>query len=387
MKKRSISLLGSTGSIGRQTLDVAAALDLPVRAITAHRSVQLLEEQARQFRPELAVCVDETAAAELKTRLADTSVRVLSGEEGLLEAAALPSADTVVTAVVGIAGLRPTMAAIREGKRIALANKETMVCAGELVMAEARRWGAEIVPVDSEHSAIFQCLQGCKDRGEVKCLILTASGGPFFGWSREELEGVTLEQALKHPNWAMGAKITVDSATLMNKGLEFIEAMRLYELPPEKISIVIHRESIVHSLVEYCDNAVLAQLGAADMRLPIQYALTWPERAPGPAEPLDLLTCPSLTFQAPDPEAFPCLALALEAARTGGTATAILNGANEAAVGLFLDRRIGFMEIARQVAQAMAEVPAVQNPNLEQIFQADQAAREAVARANPSAGQ
>ena len=387
MKKRSISLLGSTGSIGRQTLDVAAALDLPVRALTAHRSVALLEEQARRFRPELAVCVDEAAAADLKIRLSDTSVRVLAGEEGLLEAAALPSADTVVTAVVGIAGLRPTLAAIRAGKRIALANKETMVCAGELVMAEARRWGAEIVPVDSEHSAIFQCLQGCKDRGEVKRLILTASGGPFFGRSREELEGVTLEQALKHPNWAMGAKITVDSATLMNKGLEFIEAMRLYELPPEKISIVVHRESIVHSLVEYCDNAVLAQLGAADMRLPIQYALTWPERAPGPAEPLDLLTCPSLTFQAPDPEAFPCLALALEAARTGGTATAILNGANEAAVGLFLDRRIGFMDIARQVAGAMEQVRVVQNPDLEQIFQADQAAREAVARANPQAGQ
>lgn len=387
MKKRSISLLGSTGSIGRQTLDVAAALDLPVRALTAHRSVALLEEQARRFRPKLAVCVDEAAAADLKVRLSDTPVRVLSGEEGLLEAAALPSADTVVTAVVGIAGLRPTLAAIRAGKRIALANKETMVCAGELVMAEARRWGAEIVPVDSEHSAIFQCLQGCKDRGEVKRLILTASGGPFFGRSREELEGVTLEQALKHPNWAMGAKITVDSATLMNKGLEFIEAMRLYELPPEKISIVVHRESIVHSLVEYCDNAVLAQLGAADMRLPIQYALTWPERAPGPAEPLDLLTCPSLTFQAPDPEAFPCLALALEAARTGGTATAILNGANEAAVGLFLDRRIGFMDIARQVAGAMEQVRVVQNPDLEQIFQADQAAREAVARANPQAGQ
>ena len=378
MKKRSISLLGSTGSIGRQTLEVAAALDLPVRALTAHRSVELLEEQARRFQPELAVCVDEAAAADLKVRLSDTSVRVLSGEEGLLEAAALPSADTVVTAVVGIAGLRPTLAAIRAGKRIALANKETMVCAGELVMAEARRWGAEIVPVDSEHSAIFQCLQGCKDRGEVKRLILTASGGPFFGRSREELEGVTLEQALKHPNWAMGAKITVDSATLMNKGLEFIEAMRLYELPPEKISIVVHRESIVHSLVEYCDNAVLAQLGAADMRLPIQYALTWPERAPGPAEPLDLLTCPSLTFQAPDPEAFPCLALALEAARTGGTATAILNGANEAAVGRFLDRRIGFMDIARQVERAMEQVPVIQSPDLEEIFQADQAARAAV---------
>ena len=220
MKKRSISLLGSTGSIGRQTLEVAAALDLPVRALTAHRSAALLEEQARRFRPELAVCVDETAAADLKVRLSDTSVRVLSGEVGLLEAATVASADTVVTAVVGIAGLRPTLAAIRAGKRIALANKETMVCAGELVMAEARRWGAEIVPVDSEHSAIFQCLQGCKDRGEVKRLILTASGGPFFGWSREELEGVTLEQALRHPNWAMGAKITVDSATLMNKGLE-----------------------------------------------------------------------------------------------------------------------------------------------------------------------
>ena len=378
MKKRSISLMGSTGSIGRQTLEVAAALDLPVRALTAHRSVELLEEQARRFQPELAVCVDEAAAADLKVRLSDTSVRVLSGEVGLLEAATVASADTVVTAVVGIAGLRPTLAAIRAGKRIALANKETMVCAGELVMAEARRWGAEIVPVDSEHSAIFQCLQGCKDRGEVKRLILTASGGPFFGRSREELEEVTLEQALKHPNWAMGAKITVDSATLMNKGLEFIEAMRLYELPPEKISIVVHRESIVHSLVEYCDNAVLAQLGAADMRLPIQYALTWPERAPGPAEPLDLLTCPSLTFQAPDPEAFPCLALALEAARTGGTATAILNGANEAAVGLFLDRRIGFMDIARQVERAMERVPAVQSPGLEEIFRADQAARGAV---------
>lgn len=378
MKKRSISLLGSTGSIGRQTLDVAAALDLPVRAITAHRSVQLLEEQARQFRPELAVCVDETAAAELKTRLADTSVRVLSGEEGLLEAAALPSADTVVTAVVGIAGLRPTMAAIREGKRIALANKETMVCAGELVMAEARRWGAEIVPVDSEHSAIFQCLQGCKDRGEVKRLILTASGGPFFGWSREELEGVTLEQALKHPNWAMGAKITVDSATLMNKGLEFIEAMRLYELPPEKISIVVHRESIVHSLVEYCDNAVLAQLGAADMRLPIQYALTWPERVAGPATPLDLCSCGPLTFARPDTETFQCLALALEAAKTGGTAGAILNGANEAAVALFLEGKIGFLDIADRVRRAMEQVKVIADPSMTQVLEADAAAREAV---------
>ena len=378
MKKRSISLMGSTGSIGRQTLEVAAALDLPVRALTAHRSVELLEEQARRFQPELAVCVDEAAAADLKVRLSDTSVRVLSGEVGLLEAATVASADTVVTAVVGIAGLRPTLAAIRAGKRIALANKETMVCAGELVMAEARRWGAEIVPVDSEHSAIFQCLQGCKDRGEVKRLILTASGGPFFGRSREELEGVTLEQALKHPNWAMGAKITVDSATLMNKGLEFIEAMRLYELPPEKISIVVHRESIVHSLVEYCDNAVLAQLGAADMRLPIQYALTWPERTPGPVRPLNLLECPSLTFQAPDLDAFPCLGLALEAARTGGTATAVLNGANEAAVGLFLAGKLSFPGIAQRVALALERLPAVQKPGLTEVLEADQAARALV---------
>ena len=378
MKKRSISLLGSTGSIGRQTLDVAAALDLPVRAITAYRSVKLLEEQARQFRPELAVCVDETAAAELKTRLADTSVRVLSGEKGLLEAAALPSADTVVTAVVGIAGLRPTMAAIREGKRIALANKETMVCAGELVTGEADRLGAEIVPVDSEHSAIFQCLQGCRDRGEVRRLILTASGGPFFGWSREALAGVTPAQALKHPNWSMGAKITVDSATLMNKGLEYIEAMRLYRMPPEKISIVVHRESIVHSLVEYCDNAVLAQLGAPDMRLPIQYALTWPERTPGPAQPLDLLNCPSLTFQAPDYDVFPCLGLALEAARTGGTATAILNGANEAAVALFLEEKLSFPGIAERVGLALERLPVVQKPSLEEILEADRAARALV---------
>ena len=378
MKKRSISLLGSTGSIGRQTLDVAAALDLPVRAITAHRSVQLLEEQARQFRPELAVCVDETAAAELKTRLADTSVRVLSGEEGLLEAAALPSADTVVTAVVGIAGLRPTMAAIREGKRIALANKETIVCAGKLVMAEARRWGAEIVPVDSEHSAIFQCLQGCKDRGEVKRLILTASGGPFFGWSREALAGVTPAQALKHPNWSMGAKITVDSATLMNKGLEFIEAMHLYRMPPEKISILVHRESIIHSLVEYCDNGMIAQLGAPDMRLPIQYALTWPRRTAGPADPLDLCSCGPLTFAQPDLDTFRCLDLALKAARTGGTAGAILNGANEAAVALFLEDRIGFLEIADRVALALDRVPVIQEPSMTQILEADQAAREAV---------
>ena len=376
--RRRISLLGSTGSIGRQTLDVAAACGFSVAALTAHRSGALLEEQARRFQTELAVCVDPAAAADLKVRLADTPVRVASGPEGLLEAAALPSADTVVTAVVGVAGLEPTLAAIRAGKRIALANKETLVCAGELVMDQAEEHGAEVVPVDSEHSAIFQCLQGCRDRGEVRHLILTASGGPFFGWSREALAGVTPAQALKHPNWSMGAKITVDSATLMNKGLEYIEAMRLYRMPPEKISIVVHRESIVHSLVEYCDNAVLAQLGAPDMRLPIQYALTWPERTPGPAQPLDLLNCPSLTFQAPDYDAFPCLGLALEAARTGGTATAVLNGANEAAVALFLEEKLSFPGIAERVGLALERLPVVQKPSLEEILEADRAARALV---------
>ena len=375
---RRIALLGSTGSIGRQALEVIEACGMSVAALTANRSVELLERQARRFRPELTVAADEKAASDLRVRLADTDIRVASGQEGLLEAAALESADTVLTAVVGVAGLEPTLCAVRRGKRIALANKETMVCAGQLVMDEADRCGAEIVPVDSEHSAIFQCLQGSGDRREVRRLILTASGGPFYGWSREQLREVTLSQALKHPNWAMGAKITVDSATLMNKGLEFIEAMRLYRMPPEKISIVVHRESIVHSLVEYCDNAVLAQLGAADMRLPIQYALTWPERTIGPARPLDLLHCPPLTFGMPDCEAFPCLAIAMEAARTGGTATAILNGANEAAVGLFLEERIGFMDIPARVERAMSVVPVVQAPQLEQIMAADRAARDAV---------
>ena len=351
---------------------------MTVGALTANASVELMEVQVRQFQPELAVMMDEKAAADLKVRLADTNTRVASGMDGLLEAAELPSADTVITAVVGMIGLRPTMAAIREGKRIALANKETLVCAGQLVQEEARDWGAEILPVDSEHSALFQSLQGCKDRKEVKRLILTCSGGPFFGKSREELEHMTRKDALQHPNWNMGAKITIDSATLMNKGLEFIEAMHLYHMSPEKISIVIHRESIIHSLVEYCDNAVIAQLGTPDMRLPIQYALTWPRRVEGPATPLDLCTCGPLTFAQPDLDTFQCLALALKAARAGGTAGAILNGANEAAVSLFLDGRIGFLDIARRVERAMDRVPVIQDPTMTQILEADQAAREAV---------
>ena len=379
-EKRCISLLGSTGSIGRQALEVMEAGGMAAAALTANRDVGRLEEQCRRFQPELAVMMDPAAAADLRVRLADTPVRVAAGMEGLLEAAALPAADTVLTAVVGIVGLRPTLAAVEAGKRVALANKETLVCGGELVMARAAETGAEIVPVDSEHSAIFQCLQGCRDRGEVRRLILTASGGPFWGWTAEELGGVTAEQALRHPNWSMGAKVTVDSATLMNKGLEFIEAMRLYRMPPEKISIVIHRESIIHSLVEYCDHAILAQLGAPDMRLPIQYALTWPHRTAGVAKPLDLLDCPPLTFHAPDLEAFPCLRLALEAARAGGTATAVLNGANEAAVGRFLAGELSFPGIAGKVEEALAAIPAVQSPGLEDILAADQAARALAGR-------
>ena len=377
MSKR-ISLLGSTGSIGRQSLEVMAARGMTAAALTANRNVSLLEEQCRQFRPELAVLMDPAAAADLKVRLADTPVRVAAGAEGLEEAASLDSADTVLTAVMGMVGLKPTLAAIAAGKRIALANKETLVCAGELVMAAAEERGVDIVPVDSEHSAIFQCLQGCRDRGEVRRLILTASGGPFWGWSREQVAAATVEQALKHPNWSMGAKITVDSASMMNKGLEFIEAMRLYRLPPEQISIVIHRESIVHSLVEFHDGAILAQLGTPDMRLPIQYALTWPSRAPGPARRLDLWDCGPLTFGRPDLETFRCLDLALKAARRGGTAGAILNGANEAAVALFLADKIGFLDIADRVEGAMEQVPVVETPSLEDVLQADQAAREAV---------
>ena len=377
MSKR-ISLLGSTGSIGRQSLEVIEALGHEVTALTANRNVELLEAQCRKFRPPLAVCMEEEAAKTLRIKLSDTDIRVASGMEGLLEAAVLGDTDIVLTAVMGMVGLRPTLEALKLGRRVALANKETLVCAGELVMETARRYGGEIVPVDSEHSAIFQSLQGCKDRGEVKRLILTASGGPFFGKKRSELEAVTVKDALKHPNWSMGAKITVDSATMMNKGLEVIEAMRLYAMPLEKISVVIHRESIIHSLVEYCDNAILAQLGTADMRLPIQYALTWPDRVPGPATPLDLLTCPSLTFAPPDEENFPCLALAKRAAKEGGTATAILNGANEAAVADFLAGKIGFMDIPRKVERAMEKVRALPDPTLEDILAADRAARAAV---------
>ena len=373
-----ISLLGSTGSIGRQTLDVADKLHIAVAALAASRNVELLEAQCRKYQPELAVLYEKEAAEELKRRLSDSNITVMSGMEGLLAAAALSSADTVVTAVSGMIGLRPTLAAIAARKRIALANKETLVCAGELVMAEAARCGAQIIPVDSEHSAIFQCLMGCRDRSEIRRLILTCSGGPFFGRTREELSGVTREDALRHPNWKMGPKITVDCATLMNKGLELIEAMRLYALPPEKVTAVIHRQSIVHSLVEFCDGAMLAQLGTPDMRIPIGLALTYPARAENPAQPLDLLTCPPLSFQPPDESVFRCFRLAKQAARQGGTACAVLNGANEAAVGLFLQDRLGFLEIADAVETALSAVPQRVCAALEDALDADRQARDIV---------
>lgn len=375
---KSISVLGSTGSIGRQTLQVAEELGLRVAALTAGRQIDLLEQQARQFRPCLAAVYEESAARELRERLRGLPIEVMSGMEGLVAAAELAEADTVVTAVMGSVGLEPTLAAIRKKKRIALANKETLVCAGELVMAEAKKYGAEIVPVDSEHSAIFQSLQGCKDRGEIKRLLLTCSGGPFFGRTFAELEHMTAADALRHPNWTMGAKITIDSATLMNKGLEIIEAMRLYGLPLAQVEAVIHRQSIVHSLVEFRDGAMLAQLGTPDMKLPIRYALTYPYRAETPDRTLDLLACGALTFSAPDEETFPCLRIAKECAAAGGTACAIMNGANEVAVAQFLRGEIGFNDIPRRVEQALSRVAVKYQPSLGDILEADRSGREAV---------
>ena len=369
-----ITILGATGSIGRQTLSVADELGLRVAALTAEKNVDLLEAQCRRYRPALAVMTEKSAAQELKTRLADMNIRVLAGSEALCEAAALPEADTVVAAVCGFAALRPTLTAIHEKKRIALANKETMVCAGQLMQAAARQSGAEIIPVDSEHSAIFQCLMGCRDQKEVRRLILTCSGGPFFGKTRQELTHVTRADALRHPNWKMGAKITIDCATLMNKGLEIIEAMRLYDLPLEKVTAVIHRQSVVHSLVEFVDGAVLAQLGVPDMRIPIGLAMTYPNRLHNPAPALDLLACGPLTFDAIDETAFPCFRLAKEAAKLGGTACTAMNAANEEAVALYLRDQIGFYDIPDAVAAAL-QLPVTAAPSLDDIFEADRLAR------------
>jgi len=373
-----VSILGSTGSIGRQTLDIVDHMGLTVAALTAGSNTLRMAQQCRRYRPRLAVMATEQSARELREAISDLPTEVLWGEEGVIAAATISEAQCVITAVVGMLGLKPTLAAIRAGKRIGLANKETLVCAGELVMEAADACGAEIIPVDSEHSAIFQCLMGSRDRSEISRLILTCSGGPFFGMDREQLRSVTKKDALKHPNWKMGDKITIDCATLMNQGLEVIEAMRLYRLPLQQVDVVIHRQSIVHSLVEFVDGAVMAQLGAPDMRLPIQLAFTYPDRMPCVVDRLDLTTCGALTFCAPDMEAFPCLALARQCAASGGTACAVMNGANEAAVSAFLRDEIGFYDIYDRVSRAVDAVPFIQNPTLEQILEADSLARASV---------
>ena len=375
MKK--IAILGSTGSIGTQTVDILPAVDAEVVALTTNKRINLLEEQARRLHPKMVCAFDADAARDLKVKLADTDIRVLTGMDGLTACAAESGADIVVTAVVGMVGLLPTLAAIDAGKDIALANKETLVCAGELVMRAAREKGVKILPVDSEHSAIFQCAQAAQGNRLAK-IILTASGGPFFGWTAEEMRGVTREQALAHPNWTMGAKITIDSATMMNKGLELIEAMWLYDIDPADIEIVIHRESIVHSAVEFDDGAVIAQLGLPDMRLPIQYALTWPARVPCKVPRLSLTEAAKLTFYAPDEAAFPALGLARRAAAQKGDRGAVLNGANEAAVSLFLAGKIGFTDIAARVAYALDNIPYQKEITLDGVLAADAAARELV---------
>lgn len=376
--KKHLSILGATGSIGTQTIDILSSIDAQVVALTTNRNIKLLEQQARALHPKVCVAFDEAAAKELKTALADTDITVLAGMDGLVAAATHPDCDTVVTAVVGMVGLLPTLAAIDAGKDIALANKETLVCAGQLVMDAARRKGVHILPVDSEHSAIFQCIQACQGNVLDK-IILTASGGPFFGKTAEQLKMVTREQALQHPNWSMGAKITTDSATMMNKGLELLEAMWLYDLPESQIEIVVHRESIVHSLIEFADGAVLAQLGVPDMRLPIQYALTYPERLPCKVPRLSLAEVGRMTFYAPDNQAFPAMNLARHAARRKGNVGAVLNGANEAAVGRFLSGNLPFWKIPQLVEKAMEQVPYQAQPTLDDILASDRAARQAVA--------
>lgn len=373
-----IALLGSTGSIGRQTLETAELLGISVRSLGAYKNIKLLEDQTRKFKPDVVAVFDDAAAQDFKASVRDMDVRVVAGIDGLVEAACVEGASTVVTAVVGTVGLIPTLAAIEQGRTIALANKETLVCAGSVVMKAAKARGAEIIPVDSEHSALFQCLKAEKPE-YVKKLILTASGGPFRGWSKGELARVTPEMALRHPNWRMGEKITIDSATMMNKGLELIEAAHLFGIPPEKIDIVVHPESIVHSMVEFNDNSVIAQLAQPDMRLPIQYALTYPERRPSLVDTLDLTKLSSgLTFEPPDFNAFPCLSLAIEAAKAGGTAPAVMNGANEAAVARFLAGEIGFYGIYESVCAALDNIAYIEEPSLEDLIAADKQAKQFV---------
>ena len=348
-----ISVLGSTGSIGTQTLDVARMHGIKVTALTANKNIRLLEQQAREFNPTMVCVLDLGAAAQLKIALKDTDIEVYCGEEGIIKAAEEASCDTVVNAIVGVAGLLPTIAAIKAGKNIALANKETLVAGGSIVMKEVKNRGLRLYPVDSEHSAIFQCLQGCPENS-LKKIILTASGGSFFGKTKEELMGVSVKEALHHPNWNMGAKITIDSATMMNKGLEVIEASWLFDCKDQDIDVLIHRESIIHSMIQLKDNAVIAQLGVPDMRIPIQYALTYPERLASPTKELDLTELTAMTFYKPDYETFECLAICREALRKGGLYPTVANAANEVAVELFLKERIKFLDIASIVSDAVS---------------------------------
>lgn len=370
-----LSILGSTGSIGTQSLDVAQKRGYEIVALTAGSNEKLLEEQIRKWKPKYAALADEKAAASLKVAVSDTDTKVLSGLSGVCECAAAGEADTVLNSVVGIAGLVPTLTAIDCGKDIALANKETLVAGGQLVMSKAREKGVKILPVDSEHSAIFQCLEGMNKKQELKSIILTASGGPFFGKTRAELEGVTVEQALRHPNWEMGAKITVDSATMMNKGLELIEAVWLFDVSPDKIDIVVHRESIIHSLIEYNDNSVIAQLGVPDMRIPIQYALTYPERFESPVRKLNLWEYQNLTFYKPDYDTFRCINICRDAIARGGLYPCTANGANEMANYLFRQGKIGFLQIAEMVEKAVEEAPKCDIYTLEDVLEADRQAR------------
>ncbi len=373
-----LSILGSTGSIGTQSLDVAEMRGYEIIALTADRNVKLLEEQIRKWKPKYAALADEKAAAELKIAVADTDTKILSGIDGVCECAAAEEADTVLNSVVGIAGLRPTLTAIGEGKNIALANKETLVAGGALVMKSAKEKGVKILPVDSEHSAIFQCLEGMNKKSELKSIILTASGGPFFGKKREELQNITVAEALKHPNWEMGAKITVDSATMMNKGLELIEAVWLFDVAPDMIDIVVHRESIIHSLIEYADNSVIAQLGVPDMRIPIQYALTYPERYESPVRKLNLWEYQNLTFFRPDYDTFRCLEVCRSAINKGGLYPCFANGANEKANALFREGKAGFLQIADLVEKVMEKAPDKKEYTLSDVLEADKYARELV---------
>lgn len=375
---KNISVLGSTGSIGTQTLDVADKLDLRVSALTAAKNIELLEQQVRKYKPELAVVYDEKKAREFKVAIADTDTKVLSGMDGLIEAARLPQADLVVNSVVGMVGLKPTIAAAEAKKDIAFANKETLVAGGDLVTDAVKSNGVKLLPVDSEHSAIFQCLQGMPDKKVLKKIILTASGGPFFGRKLDELRDVTVEQALAHPNWSMGAKITIDSATMMNKGLEIIEAGRLFEVSGEDIDVVVHRESIIHSLIEFTDNSVLAQLGLPDMRIPIQYAITYPMRCESPVGELDLAKIGKLTFFEPDYETFECLRACKKAFEMGGAATAIANGANEEANALFRQGKIKFLDIGRLVMGAVDNIANFTPACVQDILDVDEQARRYV---------